>query len=73
MLTIMSGLRDIYIKGDDSCFVEILIIYYIMLYIIYITLIMRLWDPNNLVTIIAELDMDSLLLFTPYFRRSLVL
>ena len=41
-----------------------------MLYIIYVTLIMRLWDLYNLVAILVEFDMDSLLLFPPYFRRS---
>jgi hypothetical protein len=61
---------DIYIKGDDSCCVKILNFYCLMLYIIYVTLIMRLWDLYNLVAIIAEFDMDSLLLFPPYFRRS---
>jgi len=34
-----------------------------MLYIIYVTLIMRLWDLYNLVAILVEFDMDSLLLF----------
>jgi len=33
-------------------------------------LIMRLWDLYNLVAILVEFDMDSLLLFPPYFRRS---
>jgi len=37
-----------------------LIIYYLMLYIIYVTLIMRLWDLYNLVAILLEFDMDSL-------------
>jgi len=63
MLTDMSGLEDIYIKGDDSCCVKILIVYCLMLYIIYVTLIIRLWDLYNLVAIFAEFDMDSLLLF----------
>ena len=31
---------------------------------------MRLWDLYNLVAILVEFDMDSLLLFPPYFRRS---
>ena len=43
----------------------------LMLYIIYVTLIMRLWDLYNLVAILVEFDMDSLLLFPPNFRRSL--
>ena len=34
-----------------------------MLYIIYVTLIMSLWDLYNLVAIITEFDIDSLLLF----------
>ena len=42
-----------------------LIIYYLMLYIIYVTLIMRLWELYNLVAILVEFDMDSLLLFPP--------
>jgi len=70
VLTVKSGLGDSYIKGDDSCCVKILIIYCLMLYIIYVTLIMRLWDLYNLVAILVEFDMDSLLLFTPYIRRS---
>ena len=41
-LTVRSGLGDIYVKGDDSCVLNMLIIYYLMLYIIYVTLIMRL-------------------------------
>jgi len=41
-----------------------------MLYIIYVTLIMRLWDLYNLVAILVEFDIDSLLLFPPYIRRS---
>jgi len=44
-----------------------------MLYVIYVTLIMRLWDLYNLVAILVEFDMDSLLLFPPYFRRSVML
>jgi len=31
---------------------------------------MRLWDLYNLVAILVEFDMDSLLLFPPHFRRS---
>jgi len=38
----MSGLGDSYIDGDDSCVLNMLIIYCLMLYIIYVTLIMRL-------------------------------
>jgi len=64
-LTVRSGLGDIYIKGDDSCVLNMLIIYYLMLYIIYVTLIMRLWDLYNLVAILVKFDMDSLLLFSP--------
>jgi len=41
VLTVKSGLGDSCIKGDDSC-VKILIIYCLMLYIVYVTLIMRL-------------------------------
>ena len=68
-LTVRSGLGDIYIKGDDSCCVKMCIIYCLMLYIIYVTLIMRLCERYNLVAILVEFDMDSLLLFPPYFRR----
>ena len=50
-LTVRSGLGDIYIKGDESCVLNMLIIYYLMLYIIYVTLIMRLWELYNLVAI----------------------
>jgi len=70
-LTVRSGLGDSCINGDDSCCVKILIIYYLMLYIIYVTLITRLWDLYNLVAILVEFDMDSLLLFPPNLRRSL--
>ena len=63
MLTVTSGLGDSYIKGDESCCVKILIVYCLMLYIIYVTLIMRLWELYNLVAILVEFDMDSLLLF----------
>jgi hypothetical protein len=44
MLTVMSGLGDSYIKDDDSYYVIMLNVYCFMLYIIYITLIMSLWD-----------------------------
>ena len=71
VLTVKSGLGDFCINGDDSCCVKILIIYYLMLYIIYVTLVMRLWDLYNLVAILVEFDMDSLLLFSPNLRRSL--
>ena len=71
VLTVTSGLGDSYIKGDESCCVKILIFYYLMLYIIYVTLIMRLWELYNLVAILMEFDMDSLLLFPPHLRRSL--
>ena len=71
MLTVTSGLGDSYIKGDESCVLNMLIIYYLMLYIIYVILIMRLWDLYNLVAILVEFDMDSLLLFSPNLRRSL--
>ena len=70
-LTVRSGLGVIYIKVDDSCVLNMLIVYYLMLYIIYVTLIMRLWDLYNLVSILVEFDMDSLLLFPPNLRRSL--
>jgi len=36
-----SGLGDIYIKDDDFCYVIMLIVYCLMLYIIYAALIMR--------------------------------
>jgi len=71
VLTVKSCLRDSYIKGDDSCCAKILIIYCFMLYINYVTLVMRLWDLYNLVVILVKFDMDSLLLFPPHFRRSL--
>jgi len=70
-LMVRSGLGDIYIKGDESCMLNTLIVYCLMLYIIYITLIIRLWDLYNLVAILVEFDMDSLLLFPPNLRRSL--
>jgi len=41
-LTVRSGLGAIYIKGDESCVLNMIIVYCLMLYIIYITLIMRL-------------------------------
>jgi len=69
-LTVRSGLGDIYIKGDDSCCVKMCIVYCLMLHIIYVTLIMRLRDLDNLIAVLVEFDMDSLLLFSPYFRRS---
>jgi len=69
VLTVRSGLGDSCIKGDDSCCVKILIIYCLTLYIIYVTLIMRLWELYNLVAILVEFDMDSLLLFPPHFRK----
>jgi hypothetical protein len=59
----INSLGDIYIKGDDSCCVKILIVYCLMMYIIYVTLITRLWDLYNSIAIIAEFNMDSLLLF----------
>ena len=70
-LTVRSDLGDIYIKGDDSCVLNMLIVYCLMLYIIYVTLIMRLWELYDLVAILVEFDMDSLLLFSPNLRRSL--
>ena len=60
-LTVRSGLGDIYIKGDDSCMLNMLIIYCFMLYIIYVTLIMRLWELYNLVAILVEFDMDCVI------------
>ena len=71
VLTVMNGLGDSCIDDDDSCVLNMLIIYYLMLYIIYDTLIMRLWELYNLVAILVEFDMDSLLLFPPNLRRSL--
>jgi hypothetical protein len=65
VLTDTSGLGDIYIKDDDSCFVKMLIYLSVMLYIDYVTLIMSLWDLYYLVAMLAEFDMDSLLLFSP--------
>jgi len=71
MLTVKSGLGDSCIKGDDCCCVNILIVYCLMPYIIYVTLIMRLWELYNLVALLVEFDMDSLLLFPPNLKRSL--
>jgi len=62
-LTVRSGLVDIYIKGDDSYVLNMLIVYCLMLYIIYVMLIMRLWELYNPVAILVEFDMDSPLLF----------
>ena len=71
VLTVKSGLGDSCIDDDDFCVLNILIIYCLLLYIIYVILIMRLWDLYNLVAILVEFDMDSLLLFPPNLRRSL--
>ena len=70
VLTVKSGLGDSCIDDDDSCVLNILIVYCLMLYIIYVTLIMRLWDLYNLVVILAEFVLDSLLLSPPHLRRS---
>ena len=70
-LTVRSGLGDIYITDDDSCVLNMFIIYCLMLYIIYVILIMSLWELYNLVAILVEFDMDLLLLFPPHLRRSL--
>ena len=43
-LTVRSGLGNSCIDDDDSCVLNMLIIYYLVLYIIYVTLIMRLWE-----------------------------
>ena len=67
----MSGLGDSCIDDDDSCVLYMFIIYYLMLYIIYVTLIMSLWELYNLVAILVEFNMDSLLLFLPNLSRSL--
>jgi len=48
VLTDTSGLGDIYIKDDDSGYVNMLIIYCFMLYIIYVILTMSLWDLYNI-------------------------
>ena len=71
MLTVTSVLGDSYTKGDDSCMLNILIVYCLMLYIIYVTLIMRLWDLYNLVVILTEFVLDSLLLSPPHLTRSI--
>jgi hypothetical protein len=63
VLTDTSGLGDIYIKDDDSCFVKMLIYLSITFYIDYVTLIMSLWDLYYLVAMLAEFSIDSLLLF----------
>ena len=57
VLTVKSGLGDSCIDDDDSCVLYTFIIYYLMLYIIYVTLIMRLWELYNLVAILVEFDM----------------
>ena len=69
-LTVRSGLVDSCIDDDDSCVLYMFIIYYLMFYIIYVTLIMRLWELYNLVAILVEFDVDSLLLFPTPVRRS---
>jgi len=69
VLTVTSGLGDSYIKGDESCYVKILIVYCLML--IYVTLIMRPYDLYYLVAILAEFVLDSLLLSPPHLRRSI--
>jgi len=69
VLRVTSGLGDSYIKGDESCCVKILIVYYLMLYIIYVTWIMRPWDLYYLVVILTEFVLDSLLLSPPHLRR----
>ena len=66
---VKSGLEDSCVKGGDSCCVKYAHIYCLMLYITYVTLIMRLWELYNLVAILVEFDMDSLSLFPPHFRR----
>ena len=71
MLTVTSGLGHSYIKGDESCCVKILIVYCLMLYIIYVTLIMRPWDLYYLVAILVEFILHSLLLSLPHLRRSI--
>ena len=71
VLTVKSGLGDSCIDDDDSCVLNMPIIYYSMLYINYVTLIMRLWELYNLVAILVDFDMESLLLFPPNLRRSL--
>ena len=48
VLTVMSDLGDSCIDDDDCCVLNMPIIYYLMLYIIYVTLIMRLWELYNL-------------------------
>jgi len=71
VLTVTSGLGDSYIKSDESCCVKKLIDYCLMLYVIYVTLIMRPWDPYYLVAILAEFVLDLLLLSPPHLRRSI--
>jgi len=36
---VTSGIGDIYMKDDDSCYVNMVIVYCFMLYIIYVTFI----------------------------------
>ena len=71
-LMVRSGFVDFCIKDDDSCCAKILIIYCLMLYTIYVTLIMRLRDLYNLVAILMEFDMDSLLLYPPHPSRKVL-
>jgi len=73
VLTVTSGLGDSYIEGDESCCVKILIVYCLMLYIIYVTFIMKPWDLYYLVVILTEFVLDSLLLSPPHLRISIEL
>ena len=72
-LTVRSGLGDSCCDDDDSCVLNMPIIYYLMFYIIYVTSIMRLWELYNLVAILVEFDMDSLLLFLQTSREVWIL
>ena len=54
VLMVKSGLGDSCINGDDSCVLNMPIIYYLMLYIIYVTLIVRLWELYNLVVLMQN-------------------
>jgi hypothetical protein len=58
----MSGLGDIYIKDDDSCYVKMFIYLSIILYIDYVYSDHEFM--GSILAMLAEFDMDSLLLFS---------
>ena len=62
MLTDTSGLGDIYIKDDESSYVNMLIDYHSMLYI-FLCHIDHDFVGSTILLLYLEFDMDSLLLF----------